>query len=174
MLTIKKILPVAWEEWTENSLEVDNDYIFSSAARILTRCTSDENGCWNFGDKPRQTIGFGPWSNIPAYRISFMIFNDCYMPDPSCRHLCGNSSCVNFGHLWPGDTEDQKLDNAWTVQYGVGVLAPIDWYQKGLRSIPSISSTFNEYLTGTGWGDCFFELLTKYNIISHIRDLEQA
>ncbi len=169
-LSVRRVVPNNWTE-LESSSTVDIDEVFSRCARIISNCEPYGETCWRFkSNTERAQREFNGKPEL-VYRTVFMVFHDCIWPEPACRHLCGFAGCVNFNHLWPGDTLDNTLDNEYQADVDYYALAPKDWYELGKRETQSVASVFSSFLDGSGWGNSYGYYLDKYNIYGLIDNI---
>ena len=172
MISIRRLTPGTWTE-IESASTVAPDYLFSKVATILSNSTKTWRGCWHFNSTTKRAQREFNGNPELVYRTIFMAFNDCIWPDPTCRHLCGAARCINYEHLWPGDTEDQTLDSEFHEKHPDWT-APRDWYSDGARETMSVATMFDTFLTGDGWGEDYWYYLEKYNIFELIDQLNNG
>ncbi len=159
-MRVQKLLPNSWEINEEYSEELSFQELYDIINDVFTSATRDQTGCWNYkkGFNARFD-GNREKGRVPAqaYRAMFMVTYGFIWPDPECRHLCNNPTCVNPKHLWVGDRRDQHLDGKYN--FNGSMLAPRDWHKEGYRDEPSVASIYDNYIE---CGDIAWEKFTDW------------
>ena len=79
-------------------------------ARILRSCTQQPNGCWIWNLAKYKT-GYGRFGHHEyAHRISYAAFVGEILEGMHVLHQCDVPACVNPGHLFLGDDQDNCAD----------------------------------------------------------------